>query len=308
MKKEKISQVIGELADRHIEDALYWEQHMFFGGWRRWQKVAACVALIGICLFSVTSIAFASSVEFRKMVVKFVSSFSEEEKLQIENGHATTSLDKIDVLVEFLHDFNDNDMGNGEKVKYSEDGFEYVILEENNKNVKILVDCESEQLKLLVNIGGEEIDGGIQGWKVASYQLMSCEEADKLLESFSGKHQISTNESEDDVWTKGKDGVISASKQHGKIYNALHKEKDNIITLTKEETIEFKSAFESYKDDEVGWEGQDYNYIILFDEVSYMITEDGFVIKEEKNTTTAFKMESKDLKKVMELFERYKIK
>ena len=35
MKKEKISMVLGELADRHIEDALYCEQHAYSGGWRR---------------------------------------------------------------------------------------------------------------------------------------------------------------------------------------------------------------------------------------------------------------------------------
>jgi len=32
MKKEKISKVIGELADRHIEDALYCEKKIFFEG------------------------------------------------------------------------------------------------------------------------------------------------------------------------------------------------------------------------------------------------------------------------------------
>ena len=97
-------------------------------------------------------------------------------------------------------------------------------------------------------------------------------------------------------------------KQHGKIYNALHKEEGNVITLTKEETMEFKSILESYTNDEIGWEGQDYNYIILFDDVDYMITADGFVIKEDKNNTVAFKMKKQDLIKVMNLFKRYKIK
>ncbi len=308
MKKEKISMVIGELADRHIEDALHCEQHVFFRGWRRWQKAAACVALIIFCFFSMTGIVFASNAEFRKMLVKFVSSFSEEEKIQIRNGHVTTSMDKTDVLIDFLHDFNDNNMGNGVRVKYGERGFDYVVLEKNSKNINMIVTCESEQWKLLVDMRGEEIDRGIQAWKIASYQLISCEEADELLKAFSEESEIATIEEDDEEWNDPKDSVISASKEHGKIYNALHKEEENIITLTIEETIKFRSIFESYINDEIGWEGQEYNYIILFDEVDYMLTEDGFVIKEDKDATSAFKMKSQDLKKVMNLFERHKIK
>ena len=90
-------------------------------------------------------------------------------------------------------------------------------------------------------------------------------------------------------------------KQHGKIYNALHKEEVNVITLTKEETMEFKSILESYKNDEIGWEGQDYNYIILFDDVDYMITADGFVIalwlKKTKITPSLLKWRNKIWKK-----------
>lgn len=309
MKREKISMVIGELADRHIEDALYCEKHMFFGGWRKWQKAAACAALIAFCFFSITGIAFTSNAEFRKMVVKFVTSFSEEEKTQIRNGHATASLDKTDVLIEFLHDFNDHNMGNGVRVQYSESGFDYVVLEKNSKNVNVIVTCESEQLKLLVNMKEEEIEEGVQAWKIVSYQLISCEEADELLKSFSEGYQIAMIERDNDKTEDNpKDSVISASKQYGKIYHALHKKEENIITLTKEETIELQSIFKSYTNDETGWEGQDYHYIVLFDKVDYMMTEDGFVIKENENITSAFKMKSRDLKKVMSLFERYKIK
>lgn len=309
MKKEKISEVIGELADRHVKDALCCEQNIFHRGWERWQKAVACAALIVICFFSMTGIAFASNAELRKMIVAFISSFSKEEKEEIKNGHTTTSLDKIDVLIDFLHDFNDNNMGNGEKVKYDEYGFEYVILEENSENVNAIVTCESNQIKLLVNMKGEEIDEGVQAWKIASYQLISCEDANKFLESFSEEHQTSEKMGKaDEIQNEAQNSVISASKKHGKIYNALHKEKENIITLTEDETIEFKTIFKSYTNNEIGWDGQDYNYIILFDEVIYMITEDGFVIKEYKNDTSAFKMSNQDLKTVMSLFERYKIK
>ncbi|MCM1179741.1 MAG: hypothetical protein NC347_05770 [Clostridium sp.] len=308
MKREKISMIIGELADRHIEDALHCEQHTLWRGWRKWQKAVACVALATFCFFSVTGIAYASNVEFRKMVVKFVSSFSEEEKEQIKNGHETTSLDKIDVLVDFLHDYNEHNWGNGVKVKYAENGFDYIVFEKNNQNVNIIVTCDTEQFKLLVNMGGEEIEGGTQAWKVASYQLLSNEEADELLKSFSKETPRATVEEENDATSgNSEDSVISAGRQHGKIYNALHKEKENIKTLTEKETQEFKSILGSYVNDETGWDGQEYNYIILFDDASYMMTVDGFVIKEEKNATSAFKMNARDLEEVVNLFERYKV-
>ena len=308
MKKEKISMVIGELADRHIEDALYFEENVYFRKWRSWQKAAACVALTAFCVFGMTGLAFASSAEFRTMVVKFASHFSEKEKTQIRNGHETTSMNKTDVLIAFLHDFNDKNMGNGVKVKYSENGFDYTVLEKNSQNITIIVTCESEQLKLLVTMKGEEIEEGIHAWKIASYQLVSLDEADKLFHSFSkGSQSAALDKDNDEIGDDPKDNIISANKQRGKIYNALHKEEENIITLTKKETIKFKSILESYTNDEIGWEGQEYNYIILFDDVDYMITEDGFAIKEDKNTTSAFKMKRRDLKKVMNLFERYKI-
>jgi len=80
MKKEKISKVIGELADRHIEDALYCEKKIFFEGWGRWKKAAACAALAAVCILGMAGIAFASNVKFREIVVTFISSFSEKEK------------------------------------------------------------------------------------------------------------------------------------------------------------------------------------------------------------------------------------
>jgi len=244
MKKEKISKVIGELADRHIEDALYCEKKIFFEGWGRWKKAAACAALAAVCILGMAGIAFASNVKFREIVVTFISSFSEKEKEEIRDGHATASLDRIDVLIGFLHDFNDNNMGDGEKVQYGENGFDYIILETNKTSTDIIVTCESEQLKLLVKIKEEEIEKGIKAWKIASYQFISCKEADRLLKMFPEESQIPANARESNkTKNEPKDSVISASKQRGKIYNALHKEKENIITLTIEETIEFKSVF-----------------------------------------------------------------
>lgn len=160
MNKEKISTALGEIADKHIT----------------FKKAAACIALIIASSLGVTGITFAANADFRNAVVKLFSSFSEEEKISIRNGHMTSSLDMEDALIEFLHNFNDKNMGHGEKVQYGD----YKFLKESIENVNVIVACESVQYKLLVNMKGEEIEDGVMAWKAASYQLISSKEADKL--------------------------------------------------------------------------------------------------------------------------------
>ena len=312
MKRKKISQIMGELADRHIEDALYCGQRMFSS---RWKKIAACVALVGISFFGVTGIAFAANDGFRKMVVTFFSDFSTEEKQQIRDGHGTVSMDETEVLVQFLHDFNELDWGNGVKATYGDNGFDYIVAEEDSKNIVAIVTCESETLKLLVKLKGEEIERGVLAWKVSSYQMITHDKADELLKSLMEKTQnAAVGEKDTEIRENWEDAseknMILADRQHGKIYHALHKEKKNIITMTPKETAKWQSILGAYENDEAGWEGQDYNYIVLFDQVSYMISEGGYVVKEDekKHTTSAFKMNRRDLKQIMKLYDRYKIK
>lgn len=217
----------------------------------------------------------------------------------------TSKLDKTDTLLTFLDEFNTKNMGNGEKVKFNA-GYDYTFFEDNNGNINALVVCESDKYRLLVNLKQENISEGVVGWYVASYQFISPEQAEELIAS-------SSQSPENDKKTEDKQSnvdynVIKATKVRGKIYNALHKEEENIISLTAEETQDMKKLFDSYQhDDNEFGDGQLCKLVILFDNSKYMMTESGSVTGERENKTITFKLEKKDLEKVMSLFYKYEI-
>lgn len=306
MKKEKISKVIGEIAEHHIEEALKYENEKYtpFGHWTIFQKAVACIALIIITLIGSTSIAFAANKDFRNVVINLFG-FSKEEKNEIENGHLTGKLDKTDTLLTFLDEFNAKDMGNGKKVKYDA-GYDYTFLRDNGENVNAVVVCESDKYWLLVTMKQESIAEGVIGWYVASYQIISSKQAEELIMSYSQNPENAER-------TENEQGnvdynTIKANNIQGKIYNALHKEEENIISLTEEETQDMKKIFDSYKHDDNEYGDDELcKYIILFNNSKYMMTENGFVIGEKENKSIIFKLSTEDLEKVMSLFQKYKI-
>lgn len=305
MKKEIISDIIGNLAERHIEEALNYEEKLFCKNRKSLSNAAACVAAIMIGILGTTAIAFAANKDFRNTIIQFVSGFSEEETGQINNGHMTMNLDKEDMLIEFLHGFDNKETD--AKLKYDENGFEYIFQEDNANNIKAVVSCESEDVYLIVNIEKTEIEG-VSAWKVKSYQFVSSAQVDEML-SDSAKKDIEVREESGDGQNGTEtDGVIKATEKCGKIYNALHKGEKDIAELTAKETERVKSILEKYKkDDEEGWDGENYNYIILLDNQDFMMTSEGEMIKEEKGKTIGFKITDKDLKVIKELFHKYKI-
>ena len=309
MKKEKISKVIGEIAEHHIEEALNYDQKQYphFGHWKTFQKAAACIALIIIGLVGTTGIAFAASKDFRNVVIHLFG-FTKEEKKEIENGHMTGKLDKIDTLLTFLDEFNNKNM---EKVKYN-NGYEYKFLEENNGHVDVIVVCESDKYRLLVSMKQESIAEGVMGWYAASYQMISSEQAEELIMSSTQNPENTekTEEEQDDVDHNANDNVLKADKEHAKICNGLHKEEENIISLTKKETQDMIELFESYEhDDNTVWGDGLNKFFILFDKSKYYMTESGYVLgeKEGEGKHISFKLTKKDLEKVMSLFHKYGI-
>lgn len=326
MKKEKISAVIGDIASRHIEEALdYGQAYQEPVYWKRIKKAAACAALVIIALSGAFVIAYSANAGFRGMVTRLFSGFSEEEKILIENGHMTGNLDKTDTLIGFLHNFNDNDMGNGEKVKSGDDGFEYKFLEENIDSANIIAACESGQYSLLINMKGTETGDGVMAWKVASYQLVSYEEAEQMTGRYfpEPENAQKTKEAKEtkkpDETENPMDSVIRASKRHARIYNTPYYDKAHniverkIASLSEEETEEARKIFDKYQNDNDG-EMSDINLIIVFDKREYVITEEGWVTESvvHKNGLSGkeikiFKMTKKDLQKIMSLFDKYKI-
>lgn len=304
MKKEKISKVIGEIAEHHIEEAANYEDKSYtlFAHWNTFQKAVACIALIIISLIGSTGIAFAANKDFRNVVINLFG-FTEEEKNEIENGHLTSKLNETDTLLTFLDEFNAKNMGNGEKVKFDA-GYDYTFLKDNDENINAVVVCESDKYRLLVTMKRQSIAEGVMGWYVASYQIISSKQAEEFIQSAS--QILKTGEKDETVKTNP--NVITADKLHGKIYNALHKEAENIISLTEEETQDMKKIFDSYKHDENEYgDGTLNKFIIKFNDSDYMMTEGGSVTGTRENKGIAFQLTKKDLEKVMSLFQKYKI-
>lgn len=308
MKKEKISKVIGEIAEHHIEEAANYEDksYTFFGYWNTIQKTVACIALIIITLIGSTSVAFAANKDFRNAVINLFG-FSKEEKNEIENGHLTGKLDKTDTLLTFLDEFNAKDMGNGKKVKFDA-GYDYTFLRDNGENVNAVVVCESDKYWLLVTMKQESIAEGVMGWYVASYQMISSKQAEELIQSASQILKIGEEEETVNV----NPNVITADKLHGKIYNAsynaLHYDEKIIISLTEKETQDMKKIFNAYKNDENEYgDGTLNKFIVKFDDANYMMTEGGSIAGRKGNKSIAFQLTKEDLEKVMSLFQKYKI-
>lgn len=85
MNREKISIAIGELADRHIQEALDYEKknYVSFRYMAIFKKAVACIALVIVSLFGVAGLAFTANADFRNATIKLFSELLEEEKYQL---------------------------------------------------------------------------------------------------------------------------------------------------------------------------------------------------------------------------------
>lgn len=94
MNKEKISIAIGELADRHIQEALDYEKNNYasFRYMAMLKKAIACIVLVIISLFGAAGIAFTANADFRSATIKLFSGLLEEEKISIKNGHNSIAI------------------------------------------------------------------------------------------------------------------------------------------------------------------------------------------------------------------------
>ena len=301
MNREEISFILGSIADRHIEEALEYEHDVVLGSKKIWKKVVAAVVIFVLGVTGLGTITFAANENFRNAVIRFVSSFSEGEKIEIREGHMTTNLSREDTLLEFLHQLQEE----RNLLRYGEDGFDYTFVEENSADVKVVVACKKEEEALLVELERSEIEKEVWAWKVKSYQMIPSEQAEKLL-SGNEKKDSAPDKQE---WTeedekKARDSAIKVTGKWGKIYRAI--DKDHIVTLTEKETDMLASVFDRYQEDEEdGWYGQDYDYVILLPNHDLMMTEKGEVIEEKGDETIGYKMKANDLKRIMKLFKKH---
>lgn len=305
MKNENIAEVIGKIAQRHIEEAARYDTGFYVpaGSWKPLQKTAACIAVIVLALVGSSGIAFAASIEFRNAVLKLFSGFTEKEKAEMEHGHLTGKTDKTDTLLVFLDKFNAENMGNGKKVKF-DDGYDYTFFNDGDGNICAAVVCESDEYRLLVNMEQENTAQEAMGWYVSSCQFISKEQAEELLRS----RILKQSEDKETAADYG----IKAEKSCGKIYNALHNAQHPgekiVISLTEKETQDLKKILDAYRHDENEYgDGTINKYAVKFDDADYMITENGSVSGTRNHKAAAFQLTGKDLEKVMALFHKYGI-
>lgn len=305
MNREEISALIENIADRHIEEALEYEHSTSISNKKTWRKIAAAVAISVLGAAGIGTIAFAASEDFRHAVIRLVSHFSDNEKEDIRDGHMTTSLSKEDTLSEFLYQYQEEK----NLLRYGENGFEYTFIGENGVDAKAIVSCENEGEYLFVELEASEIEPEVPVWKIKAYRIITSAQAEKLL-SGDEKHDIAN----EDKWTeedekKAQDSTIRVTEKKGKIYAPANK--DNVVTLTEEETDMLGSIFEQYKedDDNAWWDhgGSSDDYVILLPEQDYMITKKGYVIRGEGTEAIAYILNAEDLKSVIKIFEKYKL-
>lgn len=306
MNREEISAMIGNMADRHINEALEYENHMFLNSKRIWKKIAAAAAIFMIGVTGIGTITFAANVDFRNAVIQFISHFSEKEKNDIREGHLTANLSKEDALHIFLYQLQKE----GKQLKYGENGFDYTFIEENSVDAKAIIACKNEKEYLLVELAGSEIEPEVFAWKVKSYQKITSGQAENLLSSNEKRAVLDEQEWTEEDAKKAQDNVIKATEKKGKIYRAINK--NNIAVLTEEETALLVSMFEQYKedDDNAWWGHGDSNndYVILLPGQDIMLTKKGYVIRDTTGSETiAYILKADDLKRVKKILIKYNV-
>lgn len=305
MREDRISKVIGKISEHHIEEALWFEHkgQIIPQKGRTFQNAAACIAIVMLTLIGATAVVFASSEKFRNAAVKLFSGFTENDVALMEHGHMTGKLDKTDVLLTFLDAFNQNNT-QGERAK-NHNGYEYRFLEEKKGSITAVVTCESDKY-LLVRMEQQDIEGEVKAWSVVSYQFISSGQAGELLESCPEYPDIT---GEDGGGAESPmDSVIKADEKYAKIYNVLHKEK--IILLTEDETKALRKMLNAYEDDENPlWAAEDYNILIKTDKSTYMISENGYVVRKklDKYKSIIFQLKENDLEEILSLLDKYGI-
>lgn len=206
MKREKISEIIGEIDVNFIQEALMHESTETIEAFPVqenqkqknqkgqglkyfWQfhRTAACACLVILATaFSFTT-AFAASESFRQAVISiFYPLYSDGEIKELDDGHRTSSFDERDMLLTFLDRFNAEKMENGILAKY-ESGYAYTLVSSNEipkgciNCILAVVESSREDYRLLVTMEKIPYEKTTGIWQIVSYQVITEERADEIL-------------------------------------------------------------------------------------------------------------------------------
>ena len=308
MNRADISQAINQIDFNYVAEAMEAENNLscerkkresrFYGTYR----VAVCIgmAFVAVSLAAVT--AFAASESFREAVISLLYPiYSSDEIKELDNGHMTSSFDETDTLLSFLDRFNAEKMEFGVLAENNA-GYTYSMLSDSPDIIIAVVECNISNYKILVTIEKLDYKETTGIWQVVSYQMVTSKAAAELMERMPKYIPVQAETHED-----MSESVIKAVDGCAVIYNANNK--DNIITLTEQESRQIEEMFAAYAvSDSITATGiQD--MVIKYGDVMYAFSIDGNVIVMDGGGISVphgqITLLSKDLEELLSIFSDY---
>ncbi len=183
MNAELFSEAMSEIDARYILEAVTEQkQKPFRLGWWRLHRAAACFAAVLLAAAVSLGTAFAVNADFRQAAISLLfPAYTEHQLHEIEEGHRTGSFDMEDTLFTFLEAFNCENMADDLTVK-KENGFQYVVLSNDENSAQVMVECTTPGDKLLVVMERRDYQETAGLWQVTAYQILEGEMADEMMD------------------------------------------------------------------------------------------------------------------------------
>lgn len=184
MNTKLFSDAMGEINDKYIMEALEKRKvkPLHFNWWKA-HKIAACFTAIILTIAFSFGTAFAVSADFRQAVISFFfPTYTENQLHEIDEGHRTGSFSMEDTLFTFLEKFNGENMVDNITAK-EDNGFEYVILVNDENSVNVIVECSTPNDKLLVIMEQNDYKETTGLWQVVAYQILDNKTANEMIDN-----------------------------------------------------------------------------------------------------------------------------
>ena len=217
------------------------------------------------------------------------------------DGHMTGSFDEVDTLLSFLDRFNAEKMEFGVLAENNA-GYTYSMLSDSPDTIMAVVECNISNYKILVTMEKLDYEETTGIWQVVSYQMITNKAASEVLERVPEYVPV-----QPEANTDTSESVIEAVGTCAVIYNAT--DKDNIITLTEQESRKIEEMFAAYTlSDSITATGiQD--MVIKYEDVMYAFSRDGNVIVMDGNAMSAphgqITLSPEDIEKLVNIFSDY---
>jgi uncharacterized protein YacL (UPF0231 family) len=186
-------------------------------------------------------------------------------------------------------------------------GYTYSLFSDSPDSILAIVECNISNYKLLVTMKRLDYEDTTGIWQVTSYQMITNEKAlnvtAEVPEYLLGTLDDATFNSDP------ADSIIEADGSYAVIYNANNK--DNIVTLTEQESRQIKEIFDRYPEENSITASGLQDLVIKYKDVMYAFSADGYVLVmdggEISTPRAQIKLSSEDLETLMNIFDDYGI-